>query len=67
MKDAKLEAIHSELFDIANSYAGDKTGNVAVALHVAASLINIAKQELANKGSKEMSIIHMAGALSRIS
>ena len=31
----RLDAIRKELYDIANSYAGDVTGDIAVAIHAA--------------------------------
>ena len=42
----RLEAIRDELFEIANSYAGDKTGNVAVELHSASHRITNAMRML---------------------
>ncbi len=62
----RLDAIHQDLLDLANGFAGDKTGNVAVALHIAASMITIAKREMACKNSQEMQIIHMVHALGRV-
>lgn len=38
-KIERMMEIHKELFDIANSYAGDKTGVVAVKLHEACNSI----------------------------
>jgi len=39
MEADKLHDLRGDLFDLANSYAGDKTGNVAVFLHTACNEI----------------------------
>ena len=39
-------ALRDELFDIANDFAGDETGDVAVMLHCACNDITRAKQQL---------------------
>lgn len=41
------------LFEIANSYAGDKTGDVAVMLHEACNWILRAKNKLEGKETEE--------------
>ena len=42
----RLEAIRHELFHLANSYAGDETGHVAVQLHESVNYINRAVRGL---------------------
>lgn len=41
--------LRNELFDIANSYAGDETGSAAVSLHNACNAILRAKNYLEKK------------------
>ena len=41
--------LRSRLFDLANSFAGAETGDVAVMLHQACNCILFAKQELERK------------------
>lgn len=42
----RLKAIKSELFDLANSYAGEETGRIAVQLHESVNYINRALRGL---------------------
>lgn len=49
--DKRLTELRHEIFDLANSYAGDERGNVAAYLHAAASEISRAQKALA-KGNK---------------
>ena len=48
---ARAMELRNELFDIANSFAGEETGYVAVLLHGACNHILWAKQALPNKSS----------------
>lgn len=42
----QLDKIHSDLFDMANSYAGDATGGLAVQIHHAANQVLKIKNNL---------------------
>lgn len=48
----KAMQIRDELFDLANAFAGEETGGVAVELHRACNAILTARNLLKNKGIK---------------
>ena len=45
-KKKRVEELHKELFELANSFAGEDTGHVAVFLHHAANHVLYAKRAL---------------------
>ena len=60
-KDKRLEELGKEIFIIANSFAGDETGSIAVQLHKASNAIN--KASLMIEGDEEKLARHHASEI----
>lgn len=48
-QQARLDKMHSEIFDMANSYAGDKYGYIAIQLHLIANQILEVSSDMENE------------------